>query len=450
MTVKLHETTSAPRPLPGFRARRYDRLGVRSAASARPRRQLALVVLLGAVVVALLALPVRHRWWGGWLLAIAEAGIVGGLADWFAVTAIFRRPLGLPIPHTALIPANWELMASRVGSMVGDRVLTREYLAREIAGLDLAGLLRRGAERLRREDLEAAVRRAGAWATNALPRAAFDDLLHRLRDLAARRPAAPIVAWALEGAVREGWDRRAVAALLRALGEAVDRPDVAQMLDELVGDLLARYRAQARTASRFWLGLAELFGALDRAKIVDALRAGLRAVAEDPDHPLRRELLAAIGEAPARLRTDPALQARVEAAKADLLASAAVNDLLRDVAASLHKALVADLGATDSAVARWIVEQLDGFRRTLADDPRVAADVDAWLKHRATVLIGRHHDRLAAFIEGGILALGPEGAVRVIEEHAGDDLQFIRVNGTLVGGLAGGAIYALHLLLGWR
>ena len=423
---------------------------MRSPASARPRRQLALVVLLGAVVVALLTLPVRHRWWGGWLLAIAEAGIIGGLADWFAVTAIFRRPLGLPIPHTALIPVNWELMASRVGSMVGDRVLTREYLAREMAGLDLAGLLRRGAERLRRGDLDAAVWRAGAWAAGELPRTAFDDLLHRLRDLAGRRPAAPVLAWALEGATREGWDRRAVAALLRALGEAVDRPDVAQTLDELVADLLARYRARARTAPRVWLRLAELFGVVDRAKIVDTLRAGLRAVAEDPDHPLRRELLAAIGEMPARLRADPALQARVEVAKADLLASAAVNDLLRDVAASLHRALVADLGAADSAVACWIVEQLDGFRRTLADDPTVAAEVDAWLKRRATELIGRHHGRLAAFIEGGIRALGPEGAVRLIEEHAGDDLQFIRVNGTLVGGLAGGAIYALHLLLGWR
>jgi uncharacterized membrane-anchored protein YjiN (DUF445 family) len=268
--------------------------------------------------------------------------------------------------------------------------------------------------------------------------------------LGGRRPASPFLAWALEGATREGWDRRTVAALLRALGEAVDRPDVAQMLDELVADLLARYRARARTAPRFWLGLAELFGVVDRAKIVDALRAGLRAVAEDPDHPLRRELLAAIGELPARLRTDPALQARVEAAKADLLASAAVNDLLRDMAASLHRALVADLGATDSAVAHWIVEQLDGFRRTLADDPTVAAEVDAWLKRRATELIARHHGRLAAFIEGGMRALGPEGAVRLIEEHAGDDLQFIRVNGTLVGGLAGGAIYTLHLLLGWR
>src|ERR1700737_3445070 len=86
----------------------------------RPRqRRLALTGLLVAVGLAVAAVPFRDRWWGGWILAIAEAGIVGGLADWFAVTALFRRPLGLPIPHTAIIPANWELIAERVGVMVG-------------------------------------------------------------------------------------------------------------------------------------------------------------------------------------------------------------------------------------------------------------------------------------------------------------------------------------------
>ena len=96
----------------------------------------------------------RATWWGGWILAVAEAGIVGGLADWFAVTAIFRRPLGLPIPHTALIPHNWERMAARVGVMVGGRVLTKEYVREEIARIDLADLLARGAERISRADLE--------------------------------------------------------------------------------------------------------------------------------------------------------------------------------------------------------------------------------------------------------------------------------------------------------
>src|ERR671935_2460665 len=122
--------------------------------TSRPRqRRLALGVLVAAVVLAVATFPVRQTWWGGWILAIAEAGIVGGLADWFAVTAIFRRPLGLPIPHTALIPANWELLAARVGSMVGDRVLTREYLVSEIDRADLAAVLARLAATAGRGDL---------------------------------------------------------------------------------------------------------------------------------------------------------------------------------------------------------------------------------------------------------------------------------------------------------
>jgi len=109
----------------------------------RRQRRLALGVLLGAAALAVFAVPFRATWWGGWVLAIAEAGIVGGLADWFAVTAIFRHPLGLPIPHTALIPANWEGMAERVGVMVGGRVLTKEYVLDEIGRVDLADLIAR-------------------------------------------------------------------------------------------------------------------------------------------------------------------------------------------------------------------------------------------------------------------------------------------------------------------
>src|SRR5499433_3622779 len=110
-------------------------------AAPRQPRRLALAVLLAASALVVAMIPFRTTWWGGWILAIAEAGVVGGLADWFAVTALFRRPLGLPIPHTALIPANWELMAARVGTMVGSRVLTKEYVAQEIARADLAARL---------------------------------------------------------------------------------------------------------------------------------------------------------------------------------------------------------------------------------------------------------------------------------------------------------------------
>src|SRR5438132_933603 len=237
---------------------------------------------------AVLAFPLRSRWWGGFILAIAEAGIVGGLADWFAVTALFRRPLGLPIPHTALIPANWELMAARVGTMVGSRVLTREYVTQEIEGVDLAGLLARGAERVTRRDLEALTLTLGRWAAAELTPRAAGDLAVRLRDRLLGRPTAPLLAGVLEVACRRGLDQRAITALARTLGDALDRPAFREVVGEAVDDVLARYRERMGAYPRFWMAVASLLGLIDRERVVAALHAGLRQVAADPDHPVRQ------------------------------------------------------------------------------------------------------------------------------------------------------------------
>jgi uncharacterized membrane-anchored protein YjiN (DUF445 family) len=130
------------------------------------------------------------------------------------------------------------------------------------------------------------------------------------------------------------------------------------------------------------------------------------------------------------------------------VASPEVARLLEDAAEGLRRALVADLAGERSEVVPWITDRLDRARRQLAADAALRQALDRWVKARAAELIERHHDHIARFIERGVRALGPEGAVRLIEEHAGDDLQYIRVNGTVVGGLAGGGIYGLHLLLG--
>jgi uncharacterized membrane-anchored protein YjiN (DUF445 family) len=414
----------------------------------RRRRRLALGVLLAAAALAVVAFPVRATWWGGWVLAVAEAGVVGGLADWFAVTALFRRPLGLPIPHTALIPSNWELLAARVGTMVGSRVLTKEYVAGELERADLATLLARGAERMTRADLQAATRALARWLAAELPAEGAGPLTRRLLDRLLDRSLVPLLAAALDAARRHGWDAEVVAFVARALGEALDRPPFRAAVGDLVDDLLARYRERMGAAPRFWIGLADLLGLIDRERLVAALRAGLAGVAADPDHPLRQRLLGALAELAARLRDDPALAARVERTLRELLAAPPAARLLAEGAAALQRALVADLARPASEVTAWAVERLDRARRALVDDATVRGELETWIKRRALEVVERHHGRLAGFIEAGVLALGPEGAVRLIEEHAGDDLQFIRVNGTVVGGLAGGAIYAIHLV--WR
>ena len=416
----------------------------------RPPRQrrLALLVLLAAVALAAAAIPFRGRWWGGWILAIAEAGIVGGLADWFAVTALFRRPLGLPIPHTAIIPANWELMAERVGVMVGDRVLTKEYVTREVSGFDAAALLARAAERVKPVDLESAVRAVARWAAEQVSLAATSDAAAWLTRLARATPIAPVLATGLEIARKQGWDQRLIEAVAATLIEALDRPGFRTAVADLVDEVLVGYRAQMGVYPRFLLGLADTLGLIDRERLVSALHEALKKIADDPDDPLRIRLTETLAALPSRLRTDPGLAARVESAKEELLASPAVARLLEDSAAGLRKTVMRDLAGEPSELVGWITARLDRARLALAEDAALRDTLDRWLKERVTEVIDRYHDRIARFIERGVHALGPEGAVRLIEEHAGDDLQYIRVNGTVVGGLAGGGLYAIHLLLG--
>jgi uncharacterized membrane-anchored protein YjiN (DUF445 family) len=413
----------------------------------RRQRRLALGVLLAAAALAVAFFPLRATWWGGWMLAIAEAGIVGGLADWFAVTAIFRRPLGLPIPHTALIPANWELMAARVGTMVGSRVLTKEYVAQEIARVDIASLIARAAERLTSRDLDVATRELARWLAAEMSPKAASDVITRLRDLLLDRPLAPVLAGALQMVRRHDWDQRIVTALAGSLAEALDRPAFRTTVGELVDDLLARYRERMGAYPRFWIGVASMLGLIDRERVLSALQAGLRQVAQEPDHPVRQRLMEAMSELPGRLRTDGRLAERVEAAKRDLLATPIATRVIEDTAAALHRTLLADLERPRSEVRVWIVERLERARQALVADEELRLQLDRWGKARVLEIIERHHQRIAEFIENGVLALGPEGAVRLIEEHAGDDLQYIRVNGTVVGGLAGGLLYAIHLAL---
>jgi uncharacterized membrane-anchored protein YjiN (DUF445 family) len=405
------------------------------------------VVLLVAAGLSVAAFPFRATWWGGWILAVGEAGIVGGLADWFAITALFRRPLGLPIPHTALIPANWELMAARVGTMVGGRVLTKEYVAREVARFDVAELIARTVERVKPEELASAVRLLARWVAGQLPQAPTTELVRWLQRLLLTRPAAPALAAALDIARRHGWDQRVIEAVASVLVDLLDRPHVRSAIGDFVDEVVGGYRQRMTGYPRLLIGLAHLLGLIDRDRLVSALRSALGEVAEDAHHPLRIRLAEAVAELPGRLRTESELAARVEALKNEVVGSPVIARLIEGAATGLRRALAAELDNDESEIAAWITGRLDDIRRTLASDESLRRDLDRWLKEHVTELIERYHDRIAPFIERGVHALGPEGAVRLIEEHAGEDLQYIRVNGTVVGGLAGGALYAIHLLV---
>jgi uncharacterized membrane-anchored protein YjiN (DUF445 family) len=331
--------------------------------------------------------------------------------------------------------------------MVGDRVLTKQFVTDEIARLDFGDVLARAASRLSRRDLEVATQSVARWLVAQLPPAAAHDLLERVRQLLAARAWAPTLATVLDIARERGWDEQAIGAACRALAEALERPAMSEAVAGLVDDLLQHYRQGMGGYPRFWLGVADLLGLLDRRKMVASLRSGIREVADDAGHPVRRTAVAALAELPGRLREDAGLAARVDAAARELLEGETLRQMLGDLAEELQRAVVADVDRPDSAVIAWVAERLERARRDVLADDVLRRDLDRWVKGRLVDAIERHHGRLADFIEKGVLALGPDGAVRLIEEHAGDDLQYIRVNGTVVGGLAGGVIYGVHVLL---
>jgi uncharacterized membrane-anchored protein YjiN (DUF445 family) len=278
--------------------------------------------------------------------------------------------------------------------------------------------------------------------------AAAGDLAGWLTRLARAHPIAPLLATAVEIARKQGWDQRLIEATAEALIDALGRPDFRAAVGDIVDDVVAGYRAQLSLYPRLLVGLASTFGLIDRERLVSALHDALKRIAADPDDPLRVRLTETLAALPGRLRTDPTLAARLEAAKEELLESPALARLVEDVAGGLRRTLAADLEGESSEVVAWIAARLERARRSLAEDAALRQDLDRWLKARIGEASDRYHDRIARFIERGVHALGPEGAVRLIEDHAGDDLQYIRVNGTVVGGLAGGGLYAIHLLLG--
>ena len=324
--------------------------------------------------------------------------------------------------------------------MVGGRVLTKDYVREEIARIDLADLLARAAERVSRADLEAATRDRGALARRAADAG-------RRRRAARRAPVAPSCTrrW------RRCWPRRCASpdgragisgsstARSRALAEALERPEFRHAVGEVIDDLLARYRERMGVYPRFWMGVATTAGR-DRPRPPRG-RAPRRACARSRGIAITR----CARRAPTCSPTSSGGWSTIPRwPRGSRRPSASCwrrrrwrRCWTRPRRRSRARCSPTSAGERSELTA-WMAERLERARRALVADGSLRAEIDGWVKTRLTELIERHHGRIAEFIENGVLALGPDGAVRLIEEHAGDDLQYIRVNGTVVGGLAGG------------
>lgn len=385
-----------------------------------------LLVAMAALVAA--SIPLAARWPAFlYVRAFAQSACVGACADWFAVVALFRRPFGLPIPHTAVIPRHKARLGQALARFVCVHFLAPEEVGRRLETLDLVGRL---AAWCRDPAHAARTARRLARLAAALGGAVRDGPLTPLIRATMRRglagiEAAPLAARVLGVLVARDWHQRAFDALL----------DLAQ--ETLAGNREAIRAAVSRRSGRWvpdWID----------TRLAGIIMTGLEGTLSDlhgRDHPWRRALLAALDRGIARLATDPAAIARGEAVKQAILADPEVSAHLDALWTGWAGRLLAD-GDGDGVLRQGMQRLLISLGRRLETDGRLRDGVERWLRRVAEGWVAPARGGIGDFIASVVERWDTPTLVARIEGAVGRDLQYIRVNGTVVGGLIGLVLYA--------
>jgi uncharacterized membrane-anchored protein YjiN (DUF445 family) len=396
------------------------------------RRATGLLVLFTVLFIAARLLESRYPWLGV-VRAVSEAAMVGGLADWFAVTAIFRRPLGLPIPHTAIVPTRKDRIGRSLGNFVQKHFLTREVLTRHLSGLQIARRIATWASQPENaRHVATQVAGALARAAEVLPGDDVREAIHT--SLVSRGRAtqvAPILREVLSFVAADG---RHQLLLDRAL--------------ELVAGLVHQNRDAIRervgTETPWWVPTV-----IDEKlyqKIVTGVERMLAEVREQPDHPVRIQFDRVLDEFIEGLQHSPEMIERAERAKERLLEAPVIAELSGSLWDSTRRSLLryADPdGPTPAPLERGITAAAEAV---LANQS-LLAEIDMAIINATVSAVDRYRPEIAGLIERTVADWDAEDATRRIEVAVGRDLQFIRINGTLVGGLVGLLLYLLSELV---
>ena len=400
-------------------------------------RTLATAMLAGMAVlfVAMSGLEAQHPAWG-FVRAFAEAGLVGGIADWFAVTALFRHPLGIPIPHTAIVPRNKDRIGDALASFLRDNFLTPKVVARRMRNLDVAGAvgrflaqppatgdgrLRRGGSRLLADILEALDQeRLGGMVKTALAQ--------RIRSV----EIAPLLGQTLEAAITSERHVPMVDSIVTWAGRTLDANE------DLIRDIVHQ------RAGRF----LRMVG-LD-AKLADAIVDGLRKLtidmAVDPDHPIRRKAEEGLANLARNLQQDPETRAKVEAWKSDMVENEAVSAWLDGVWEKARAGLLKSARDPDAALAGKFGEALRQLGETLQAEPRLKAAINQFARRATVGIVASYGDGIVKLVSETVRSWDATTVSDRLEGAVGRDLQYIRINGTLVGGLVGLFLHTIEVL----
>ncbi|MEU0475570.1 DUF445 domain-containing protein [Streptomyces olivaceus] len=395
-------------------------------------------LLLFVALVYVLAEWAAHRGagaWAGYVSAAAEAGMVGALADWFAVTALFRHPLGLPIPHTAIIPRKKDQLGVSLGEFVGENFLSEDVVRRRLRSVGIGS-------------------RLGAWL--AVPEHA--DRVTAELSAALRGTLTVLRDSDVQAVVGEAITRRADAQEIA--------PGIGKMLDRVVADGGHR-RAVDLIVSRAhdWL-------ILHGDSVMDAVQGGapgwtprfvdkrvgervykelLRFVTEMrdmPAHPARGALDRFLTDFASDLQSDTDTRARVERLKTEVLGRGEVQDLIASAWTAVRSMIVSAAEDERSELRLRVRASLLSLGARMASDAKVRAKVDGWVEGAAVYVVTTYRKEITSLITDTVAGWDAEHTTKKIEANIGRDLQFIRINGTVVGSLAGLLIHTVSRMLG--
>lgn len=396
---------------------------------------LLLVAMAGVFIGAHQMLGVHPAW--GYVHAFAEAAMVGGLADWFAVTALFRHPLGIPIPHTAIIPSNKDRIADTMAQFLRSNFLTPVVVARRMREMNVAraagdflvkrgdsteGRLRAGAAQLFVELLESLdPERLGLQVKAGLARQVEKINI------------APLLGRMLEAAIADNRHQPLMDGMIRWAGLTLEDNE------EMVRDMVQ----QRANAVIRWTGLD---GRLANS-VLDGLYRLLAEILVDPEHPLRDKVQEGLEKLAQDLQRDPETRAKVEKLKNDLLANPAVADWWMGVWERLRLSLIASIRNPDKAMGGQVGHSLAELGETLRNDPSLQLQVNRFARRTLVGVVNRYGEQIVGLVSHTVKSWDASTVTTRIERAVGRDLQFIRINGTLVGGLVGVTIHLLTEVL---
>ncbi|NKG21275.1 DUF445 domain-containing protein [Paeniglutamicibacter terrestris] len=401
------------------------------AVALRKMKRLATGLLIIMAVIFAVAFALQGRYpWLEYVRAAAEGGMVGALADWFAVTALFKHPMGLKIPHTAIIPRKKDQIGESLGQFVQENFLSRDVIETKLHQFDVA---RSAGGWLAKEESATRVAQEVATAVGAVLEVLDDrDVLALLESLAKKHMLAP------------EWSSTLGRIMQRVIIDGHHKPAV---------DLLAERAEQWVTANRSMIvslvserspsWVPSVVDTLLGEKLYREFQKFAQGVRNDPEHSLRLSIDTWLEKFASDMQSDEEMIERVEALKHSLLGDAQLRELAATSWSSIKAALVDAMENPESELRRSLIAAIRDFGSRLHDDEHLALKVNTWVLNAVGYVVENYRGQITSLITDTVARWDGKETSEKIELQVGRDLQFIRINGTVVGSLAGLVIFSL-------